>query len=192
VIDACEKYSNVKPVTFNTFTLRYAQKGHYLAYIYGDHAEDYKSRRKETNAETAARFLRVYKEKEKDGSLGKPPAIMLMNSPKHPPPSEEVASAQPSAEGKKTLLADAHISQNKVDFSNRKTGVDDNTTCLVCQSAPPHVVFEPCYHAVLCSSCAENTCKFYCPTCHTPITRRVEPKFAILVRPRIYSAYSFM
>lgn len=192
VIDACEKYSKVKPVTFKTFTLRYAQKGHYAAYIYGDHAEDYKSRRKETSAETAARFLRVFKEKGKDGSLGQPPEMTLLNSLQKPPPSDEVVSELPAAVGKKALVADAHIDQKKVDLSNLKTGLDGNTMCLVCQSVPPHVVFEPCYHAVLCSSCAENTCKFFCPTCHTPITRRVEPKFAILVRPRIYSAYSFM
>ena len=146
VTNACEKYAKVKPVTFRTFTLRYAQNGHYAAYIYGDHPADYLSKRnrKENHAETAARFLRVYKEKQKDGSLGQPLDLMVFDSMQTLPSSGAVESVLPTVVGRNTLVADAHISQKTVDLSNLKTGLDGNTTCLVCQSAPPHIVFEPC------------------------------------------------
>jgi hypothetical protein len=70
-----------------------------------------------------------------------------------------------------------------------------NTTdkiCIICQTSPPQVVFEPCYHCILCARCAQKSCHNFCPRCRTPISSRVQPTYARVVRPRIYSAYSFM
>jgi hypothetical protein len=65
-------------------------------------------------------------------------------------------------------------------------------TCMVCQVAQVQVVFEPCYHSVLCEPCSMNGFNVFCPLCRTPITGKCKPKAARLVRPRVYSAYSFM
>jgi len=64
--------------------------------------------------------------------------------------------------------------------------------CMICQEQNVQVVFEPCYHCVLCSTCSLQSCKSFCPLCRTPITKRVKPTMGRLLQPRIYSAYSFM
>lgn len=168
---ACESYSKTRPITFGTFTLRYAQAGHFSAYVYGDDAKDYMKHRKETHAETAARFKRIFEAHQKDGTLGtrpiiKPEKILEMG--------EDVAV------------------EEEVEISSAEGGLDAFTLCIVCQEVPPSIVFEPCYHAVVCRACAGIACKSFCPVCQTRIRGRVEPKMAILVRPRIFSAYSFM
>ena len=66
------------------------------------------------------------------------------------------------------------------------------TMCIFCQEKPARIVFEPCQHCVMCLDCSEQGAKKFCPLCRTPIVTRVEPTYVRLVRPRIYSAYSFM
>ncbi len=168
---ACENYAKARPITFGTYTLRYAQAGHYSAYVYGDDGKDYMKHRKETHAETAARFKRIFEANQKDGTLGTRPVI---KPEKVPDVTEDFAM------------------EEEVEISSVDGGLDAFTLCLVCQEVPPSIVFEPCYHAVVCRACAVIACKSFCPACHTRIRRRVEPTMAILVRPRIFSAYSFM
>ena len=65
--------------------------------------------------------------------------------------------------------------------------------CIVCQTNKADLVFEPCQHNVLCSECNQKgICSKWCPTCRTPITERIQPSSAVVVRPQVYSAYSFM
>merc|ERR1712196_178698 len=40
-------------------------------------------------------------------------------------------------------------------------------TCCVCLDNPRSIVLQPCWHHVLCSSCAESLS--ICPICRTPI-----------------------
>ena len=65
--------------------------------------------------------------------------------------------------------------------------------CVCCQTNKADLVFEPCQHNVLCSECnKKGICSKWCPTCRTPITKRIQPSSAVVVRPQVYSAYSFM
>ena len=68
-----------------------------------------------------------------------------------------------------------------------------DSACVICQDHRAQIVFEPCHHCVLCVSCFKNGhCKKFCPVCRMPIQSRVQPSLLRLIRPRIYSAYSFM
>lgn len=65
--------------------------------------------------------------------------------------------------------------------------------CIACQRNKADLVFEPCQHNVLCSECnKKGICSKWCPICRTPITKRIKPSSAVVVRPHVYSAYSFM
>ena len=65
--------------------------------------------------------------------------------------------------------------------------------CIACQTNKADLVFEPCQHNVLCEECSKKgICSKWCPTCRTVITNRIQPSSAIVVRPQVYSAYSFM
>jgi len=65
--------------------------------------------------------------------------------------------------------------------------------CIACQEEKATIIFEPCLHCVLCARCNEaGVCKSWCPTCRTTITGRVQPYSARVVRPKVYSVYSFM
>ena len=90
---------------------------------------------------------------------------------------------------------------------NSATAMDDSTLvtlrqpprgafhgdCIACQTNKADLVFEPCQHNVLCSECnKKGICSKWCPTCRTPITKRIQPVSAVVVRPQVYSAYSFM
>ena len=90
---------------------------------------------------------------------------------------------------------------------NSATSMDDSTLvtlrqpprgafhgdCVACQTNKADLVFEPCQHNVLCSECNKRgICSKWCPTCRTPITKRIQPSSAVVVRPQVYSAYSFM
>jgi hypothetical protein len=87
------------------------------------------------------------------------------------------------------------------------TSMDDNTLvslrlpprgsfhgdCIVCQTNKADLIFEPCFHNVLCSECnTKGLCRKWCPTCRTLISNRIKPSSAVVVRPQVYSAYSFM
>lgn len=65
--------------------------------------------------------------------------------------------------------------------------------CIACQEEKATIIFEPCLHCVLCARCNEaGVCKSWCPTCRTTITGRVQPYSARVIRPKVYSVYSFM
>lgn len=87
------------------------------------------------------------------------------------------------------------------DFMDSKTlvtlrqpsyGIHD-LDCIACQEERATIVFEPCLHCVLCARCNQaGICKNWCPTCRTTITGRVQPHSARVIRPKVYSAYSFL
>ena len=72
--------------------------------------------------------------------------------------------------------------------------------CIWCQDNNAHVVFEPCKHCIMCTSCVtkhdfyneKQKGKKFCPTCRTPIIGTSSPLIAKLARPRVYSVYSFI
>ena len=73
-----------------------------------------------------------------------------------------------------------------------KENVNDSL-CVVCQIKKAKIIFLPCNHCVICGSCNdEKACPTFCPFCRMPIDRRLETHIATYVRPRIYSAYSFI
>ena len=66
-------------------------------------------------------------------------------------------------------------------------------TCIACQKERAEIIFEPCHHCVICVKCMENgLCPKFCPSCRTLIEDRVIASYARFVRPRIFSAYSFI
>jgi Zinc finger, C3HC4 type (RING finger) len=215
VSTACEAYIKGTPLHFDTFTLRYAPPGQFSAYIYGDHPDDFKKLKAESHKEIAARFKKVFQEKKQNGTLGEPSPCMYsfgatntlsiieslpestMNS--RDEESEHNNRRRPRqglsddlSESTQRLLESSRQCSQPIRVSALQGGLDAHTVCLICQTNPPRIVFEPCHHAVLCASCAKTSCHYFCPVCHTPITRRVEPRSAILLRPRIFSAYSFL
>jgi hypothetical protein len=186
-----------------TFTLRYGKEGRIEAYIYGDHREDYvKKGKTESQKEVAKRFKKVYAVEKSAGTLGQLPDFLSSVDKSIPEPGAPANMAGSTVHTTTTaaaaradfgeLIDQGDISEDKVDVISATAGLDAIGLCIVCQSAPPNVVFEPCFHAVLCSSCAEFACRSFCPICQTSIQSRVQPKTATLVRPRIFSAYSFM
>mmetsp|Transcript_13620 Transcript_13620/g.13805 ORF Transcript_13620/g.13805 Transcript_13620/m.13805 type:complete len:281 (-) Transcript_13620:415-1257(-) len=67
------------------------------------------------------------------------------------------------------------------------------TACIMCQNQIANIVFEPCQHCVLCIHCVERGfCRSFCPICRIPIRSRSQPSRSKIIRPRIFSAHSFM
>lgn len=201
--DAEEKRRKMINFKSGTFTLRYARVGKVEAYVYGDHREDYvKKGKTETHKEVAKRFKSVYAAEKLAGTLGELPDFLSGEKSTDPTPSVKMPALAALAAASSTvaparsdfgeLVEEGTVSEEKVDIVTVTAGLDATSLCLVCQTVPPHIVFEPCFHAVLCASCAGLACRSFCPLCRTPIQNRIEPKTAILVRPRIFSAYSFM
>jgi hypothetical protein len=69
--------------------------------------------------------------------------------------------------------------------------------CVLCQESKAQVIFLPCKHCILCSSCCNrfnfcsppmssgrNTNHKFCLTCRVPIQSTVQPQKAAFVRPR--------
>lgn len=79
-----------------------------------------------------------------------------------------------------------------------------DVTCVLCQESKAQVIFLPCKHCILCSSCCKrfdycspplsygrSTNHKFCLTCRVPIQSTVQPQKAVFVRPRICSAALF-
>ena len=71
--------------------------------------------------------------------------------------------------------------------------------CVFCQDNPSEIIFEPCGHSVICENCASWACRLFCPRCRTRISKRRRTtslfrgvKLDLGVKPRTFSAYSFM
>lgn len=69
---------------------------------------------------------------------------------------------------------------------------DTSMICIMCQAQVANIVFEPCHHCVMCSRCSNMAAPTFCPTCRTTISDRIKPSSIRVVRPRVYSSYSFM
>ena len=80
------------------------------------------------------------------------------------------------------------------------------SACILCQESKAQVIFMPCFHCILCSTCCErfnyapsyylrntqqNKNNKFCPSCRVPIQSISKPKTAVLVRPKVYSAACF-
>jgi len=183
VTAACEIYDrNGHVTTFKTFSLRYARvPSPCAAYVFGDHPRDYKKDNIETRSDITKRFLLQHK-KDLEKTEPRDPLYVEAISNRGALPRESVHIP----------LSDT--GDVKLEQINMSLGIkfDATTNCLFCQKVLPNVMFEPCNHCVLCKACAEVACKSFCPLCHSPIKLRKQPKLALLVRPRVFSAYSII
>jgi hypothetical protein len=171
-----------------------ARNSNLLRQVYGDHAEDYKKIRDLDGYATAARFRRVYEAEKATGTLGiGDPSVMYMN---HSTETVNGTARTRQVKQQPPVVRAAAISQGDVigraAVADIRGLLDATVLCLICQDIPPNVMFDPCAHCVLCAECARVACHSFCPVCYTPIQKRAEPKVALIVRPRIFSAYSFM
>lgn len=65
--------------------------------------------------------------------------------------------------------------------------------CLVCQNSYVRIMYNPCQHGVLCLACFQaGHCRKFCPICRVPVQSVSQPNLIKIIRPRIYSPYSFM
>jgi len=195
---ACDKYGKPDQINFTTFTLRYANPGTPIsAYVVGDHPDDYKKRKKESQVMLRERFQRIFEEDKKRSTL------VVPHLPKTQ--SEQAIAAQQAKNAKNKASSSSAMETTQmhlesitmhdklpVDINQRADMNDLEYICIICQNARSQIVYEPCLHCVLCTHCAVSHCHRFCPICRSTIQRRTQPKTARLVRPRIYSAYSFM
>uniref|UniRef100_A0A7S1BUP2 RING-type domain-containing protein n=1 Tax=Corethron hystrix TaxID=216773 RepID=A0A7S1BUP2_9STRA len=111
------------------------------------------------------------------------------NSPTAPTNSKvSQSSAQPS---ELTFPIPTTTIQNFVP--RRPSVYERQLQCVICQERPAVVVLEPCQHCVLCRECSDSgLCAKYCPSCRTPVFGKSDAGVAIIVRPRVYSIYTFL
>eukprot|EP01006_Ploeotia_vitrea_P009968 TRINITY_DN25266_c0_g1_i1.p1 TRINITY_DN25266_c0_g1~~TRINITY_DN25266_c0_g1_i1.p1 ORF type:complete len:462 (-),score=57.71 TRINITY_DN25266_c0_g1_i1:37-1422(-) len=57
-------------------------------------------------------------------------------------------------------------------YKNKVEELENQTTCVVCLSAPRAILFRPCNHYHLCEACAARVDK--CTTCRKPIEERIK------------------
>lgn len=201
------------------FLSRYAayQEGPLAAYEYGAHKEDWKQIN-ETHQARLARWKKVMLE-ERTGQRSSPihKKKTALAEPRKPKAKKKSAEPRKKSERSKaadesmqtTAMAcytgmtrfrgdgtvDAPVKLVDVSVPTRTSIVNDTDTsriCIMCQESGANVVLEPCHHCVLCVSCAETSCRTFCPCCRTTITDRLQTTSILVVRPRIYSSYSFM
>mmetsp|Transcript_27266 Transcript_27266/g.41234 ORF Transcript_27266/g.41234 Transcript_27266/m.41234 type:complete len:544 (+) Transcript_27266:174-1805(+) len=181
VTAACEIHDrNGHVTTFKTFSIRYARSAApCAAYVYGDHPQDYKKNVSESRSDINKRFFTQHQQDLKQ-QKARDPLYMEVRDDR-----------DPFSFLHNPLSDKDNIRLEKMDTSSG-TEIDATTKCLFCQEFPPIVMFAPCNHCVLCKACAEVACKTFCPICHSPIKVRMQPKLALLMRPRVFSAYSIL
>lgn len=205
VVKACQQEGTSEEVSFPSFRLRYAAMNEpSCAYEYGTHEQDFYDTR-EGHKERLARWKTMFhidKIQRKgnevirgsspnetndfagrnggsgdDGELVRPKGAS----------STEVAVASLRPPITTVMEPDTLLSLRKPSFHSL------DMLCILCQQNKAQIVFEPCHHCVLCSKCDESGhCQKFCPKCRIPIMSKTQPSFVRVVRPRIYSAYSFM
>jgi len=198
---------------FKTFALRYMQSGTLpTVYEYGAHPEDFKANvHNETHEERYERFKDVNELEQRKLQRKRGEGLADVGEGVSNGGPVVAAAAATTAATLRDLTAGASI-RDQVKLSEfggkpKSEGAFPNhhhhtqqqqpedevqTLCIFCQEKPARIVFEPCQHCVMCMDCSEEGAKKFCPLCRTPIVTRVEPTYVRLVRPRIYSAYSFM
>jgi len=177
-----------------TFTLHYLSRDAYCtAYLYGTHEQDSKSlsqlqqqqQQEESYERRKKRFRNVYAtdlQKIVDAT---------MTTTKEPKPTNEITLA--SIYKGKTVVDSSSLSVFPVESKDHLLNFDYQGVCILCQENNAQVVLHPCQHCLFCTKCVKNGfCKKFCPVCRTPISSTVEASYLKIVRPRIYSAYSFM
>jgi len=139
------------------------------------------AREKQKKSQVQRKTRATETRRQSDQSVAAPASISTRNS------EEDVASFRGAGTFGET------ISLNDITVpTSIRNDTDTSMVCIMCQEQRAEVVFEPCHHCVLCSRCSERTCKTFCPSCRTTITGRLRPSSIRVVRPRIYSSYSFM
>jgi hypothetical protein len=159
------------------------------AYEYGAHEADF-TKFLETHEDRLARFIQIHTNDLK------------MKEDKQALEEGELPPSKPPDEAPRPPSAPA-LPRHEMGFMDRSTmptkfpspassGIDCDLTCVLCLEAPVRIVLEPCFHCVLCEKCSTTLCTLSCPVCQTSITGKVKPNLGRLVRPRIFSAQSFM
>jgi hypothetical protein len=191
---ACHSYGTASQFDFKDYVLRYAadQDAPLVAYEYGCHEDDRK-KVNETHQERMARWARIMQEERRGASAS---AQALSPSKKKrkapaPPPVRPTPPPAPSFRGRGTI-GDSIVVADITVPSGITNETDTSMMCIMCQETKAEIVLEPCHHCVLCARCADTACKTFCPSCRTKIIGRIQPTTIRIVRPQIYSAYSFM
>jgi hypothetical protein len=139
--------------------------------------------------------------KTDDIATAPPPAKVARKDPPQastpPPPSPLAATAQQQLQQR--LILDGATVSDPIPVPTEGSSAENqkafNTAlgqCIVCQTENAQIVFQPCYHCVICANCS-TSCPIFCPTCRTKISNRVRPTRSVqLFQPRIYSANAFM
>jgi len=186
------------------------------AYEYGAHKEDWKEIN-ETHQARLERWSKVVSEELRGKMSSSPPQkkkTVAGRKPKEDKKSSDSLKKNEKREGgtrKKAPSVAMTVNASEISgFSGEGIASDTVTlrhvsvptsivndtdtsmVCIMCQERRADIVFEPCHHCVLCSSCSETMCRTFCPSCRTTIIGRLRPSSIRVIRPRIYSSYSFM
>ncbi len=104
--------------------------------------------------------------------------------------AEEAAALTMAANQSKLVMP---VSLRSIQAGLRTQSQHQNL-CIICQERKADVTFEPCHHSVMCSVCWEskNVGKKFCPVCRTSISLCLKPDMVKFVRPRVFSAFSFV
>lgn len=64
-----------------------------------------------------------------------------------------------------------HDTSSNLKCSLHLAGGEDEDICIICSDAPPQVVFLPCLHAVVCTTCAQRAqaATSECPSCRSKL-----------------------
>lgn len=208
VIKMCDKKKTLSGPNFPSFSLSYkSSKMNPSCYQYGIHSEDssgvrekYADRLKRWEVTYAKERQHLPEENVVDSRVRSTSASSRTShkqrrraTPKDiengNPPTEEVPISM--------FFNDKTIDQPDMLCSIRSPDEllnrDYGNLCIVCQKRNADVLFQPCSHAVICFECYNmNHCKIFCPICRTKISSATRVSHLKIVKPRIYSAYSFM
>jgi len=70
--------------------------------------------------------------------------------------------------------------QQQLATAQARKPAPEQPACCVCLGPQPDVLFEPCRHLCVCSTCYEQEPLPLCPTCREPITNHVQTVHAIV------------
>lgn len=56
---------------------------------------------------------------------------------------------------------------------DHESNISDDILCVVCLNSKRNVVFRPCNHLAVCSTCSEAAATSACPLCRAPVTERL-------------------
>lgn len=192
--------------SFESFSLSYkSSKMKPSCYQYGVHEED-NSEIRETYADRVKRweetFLREQQTGGKQNAVKNPTTTTTCDIASNSPPEHVERGNPPTKEVSVSTLCNNKIGNTAIRPESLVSVMSPDEAfftskyqklCIVCQKRTADVLFQPCSHSVICGHCnSMDHCKTFCPICKTSISSTTCITHVKYVRPRIYSAYSFM